>query len=155
MQTPRWQPSMLTSHIVTYINDNDSHQWYLVQRIWCIMTTEAFLELYKSKRRKVFLPYKIQILMWWWLRLILVLWLAAKTKQKNPSWIQCAPDVVSSQIFPAYIFEFEYVPSSLSFRWHLFLGGRSFIFGASESCRPSVDLLLGLKGNNRKRSNAN
>lgn len=63
------------------------------KRIWCIMTTEAFLELYKSKRRKVFLPYKILILMWWSLRPILVLWLAAKTKQKplmNPVFTRCS-----------------------------------------------------------------
>lgn len=44
-----------------------------------------------------------------------------------------------------YILEFENVSSPLSFCWHLLLRCRSFVFGASETCRPPVDLLLGLK----------
>lgn len=44
-----------------------------------------------------------------------------------------------------YVLEFENVSSPFSFRWYLLLWCRSFVFGASESCRPPVDLLLGLE----------
>lgn len=95
-------------------------------------------------RKIMVIPYKILTLKWWLLQLILVLWLAAK--QNINSLFTTMTDVLSNQIFLAYIFEFEYMPSSLSFCWHFFLRGRSFVFGASQSCRPPVNLLLGLKG---------
>lgn len=121
-----------------------------------IMIRAPFLELHNCK---MFFCLRLE----WWLYLIKY-WLWSndcgnwfwcfdwlqKTKQrqkKNMNWLFITTtDVLSNQIFLAYIFEFENVPSSLSFRWHLFLGGRSFVFGASQSCRPPVNLLLGLRG---------
>lgn len=71
--------------------------------------------------------------------------IGCKTKHTHKFTVhRCS--LLSNRTFPAYIFEFENVPPSLSFGWHFFLGGRRFVFGASQSCGPPVNLLLGLKG---------
>ena len=102
-------------------------------------------------------PYKTQILTWWLLLQILVLWLAEKKKQTNKQKKTHTQELNAFIIMQrkgrnislcwslTYIFEFENVSSPFSFRWHLLLRCGSFIFGASQPCGPPVDLLLGLK----------
>lgn len=53
-------------------------------------------------------------------------------------------------LFLPHIFEFEYVSSALPLGRHLLLRRRSFVFGASQPCRPPVDLLFGLKAKHNK-----
>lgn len=139
-----WKQQKKTEHKKTLIRNVSGASWE-EHHFWNCTTAKHFVFVWW--KLVIIIPYRILILKWWLLQLILVLWLAAITKQnKNVnSLFTTTTDILTNQISPAYIFEFKNVPSSLSFCWHFLLGGRSFVFGASQSCGPPVNLLLGLK----------